>query len=83
MFFFVIVGAKEVVRTRAEGCAEVRFCPRCGEPKRFRPAVRRNHLTLFFVPVLPLGSARSCLACESCNLCVPLGPHWTGNTHSQ
>ena len=79
MFFFVIAGTKEVVSGRGEGSCEIRFCPRCGEPRRFHPAVRRNHVTLFFLPIFPLGSPRPCLTCERCKLCLAPGPHWTCN----
>lgn len=81
MFWFVIAGTKEVVKRSGEGSSEIRFCPRCGEPRRFHPAERRNHVTLFFLPLFPLGASRSCLACETCGLCLAPGPHWTCNVN--
>ncbi len=77
MFFFLIVGTKEVVRGRAEVPPEARFCPRCGVRRAFHGAARRSYLTLFFLPLIPLSGDRPCLACEVCGTTVPPGPHWT------
>jgi len=70
-FFFIVAGTKRRVEREDETAPRVRFCPRCGGQRRFYPARERLYLTVFFFPLLPLGSGRQCLACESCQLCVP------------
>jgi predicted RNA-binding Zn-ribbon protein involved in translation (DUF1610 family) len=67
MMLFVIAGTREIIRAGGTHSSQVRHCPQCGQPMRFRDATRRTYLTLFFIPILPLGAGRDGLACESCN----------------
>jgi hypothetical protein len=61
--WFIIAGTKSVERTIASGSF---FCPCC---EAETPFVRRkvtNYLTLFFIPLIPLGQAGQVVRCERC-----------------
>ncbi len=70
MFYFIVAGLKDVVRGRASGFAEMRFCPRCGTSRRFVDATSRRFLTLFFFPVVPVSGRRAVRVCEACGTVI-------------
>ncbi|RKZ12163.1 zinc-ribbon domain-containing protein [bacterium] len=52
MFFFIFGYGP---RVKDLGSAGARDCPRCGNNTEWRRAETTNWVSLFFVPVLPLG----------------------------
>jgi len=70
MFYFLLAGAKDVIKQKTGEASEVSLCPSCGAARRFCPATRRQYLTLFFIPILPIGSEKPCLVCQSCGVCI-------------
>ncbi|MGE5597854.1 MAG: zinc-ribbon domain-containing protein [Bacteroidota bacterium] len=66
--FFIIMGTRPIARRGEETVRG--HCPRCRDLRNFTAVTWRNWLTFFFLPVLPLGAAKSGYACVSCDLMV-------------
>ncbi|MGE5552175.1 MAG: zinc-ribbon domain-containing protein [Bacteroidota bacterium] len=68
VFFFILLGTRPMVR---QGEATIRrYCPRCGDLRNFREVRWQNWLTLFFIPVFPLGRTNTGYACVTCSLAM-------------
>lgn len=65
MFFF-IVGIQQRSRRVEGGVPRTRGCPACGVSRVFHEVETRPWLTLFFVPVVPVGGRHVRLACDTC-----------------
>lgn len=59
----LIFGIQVYFRTLWEGEF---FCPNCGGDRRCRRRLGRRWLTLFFIPVLPLGNVGQIAECRTC-----------------
>jgi hypothetical protein len=44
------------------------FCPQCRRPRRYTLQVVSRYITLFFIPLIPLGEVGKFVACESCGM---------------
>lgn len=60
---FFIAGLTTRNRTVDEGTF---FCPNDGGERRYRHVAARRWLTLFFLPLIPLGTQGEWVQCQSC-----------------
>ncbi|MFI0354709.1 zinc-ribbon domain-containing protein [Actinomadura sp. 9N407] len=60
---FLIFGLSVFYRTVSEGTF---YCPRCGGDRAYRRRAGRRWFTLFFLPVIPLGSVGEVAECRTC-----------------
>ncbi|WP_236010636.1 TerB family tellurite resistance protein [Candidatus Laterigemmans baculatus] len=49
------------------------YCPGCGTSQTYRLRTRRPFLTLYFIPVVPIGAAEPFVQCDQCRA------HWDVN----
>jgi phage terminase large subunit GpA-like protein len=69
MCFIVFFGTRQVVRDVGRpGAGGYQQCPRCGQYAQFRLRRARTWLHLFWIPLIPLGSATPILECGNCHL---------------
>ena len=61
----LIIGTMDWASTRDSGGF---FCPECGVDRSFRRRACRPFLTVYFIPVIPIGSLSEYIECESCRL---------------
>jgi hypothetical protein len=59
----ILIGTMEWASTVERGDF---FCPACNASKSFQRKVARPFLTLYFIPVVPLGGLREFVLCRSC-----------------
>lgn len=59
----IVIGSMEWASTIQRGEF---FCPVCNAAKSYQRKVSRPFLTLYFVPILPIGSLREFVLCRSC-----------------
>ena len=59
----IIIGTTELKFTKATGSFH---CPACQQDRVFRHRVRRQFLTLYFIPLIPLGSLGEFVECTTC-----------------
>jgi len=70
---FVLVGTKTVMTEVPGGRRVQEHCDVCGRVTELREVRARNYLTLFFIPLIPLGSSsRRALRCTACKTCYTL-----------
>lgn len=60
----VIVGTMNITRTRERGDF---VCPNCRGSQSFRLRSRRPFLTVYFIPVVPVGPAEFVVQCDGCS----------------
>lgn len=65
----VLLGTMNLTRTRATGDF---YCPHCGCLREYRRRARRPFLTIYFIPVVPIGASEEFLVCSSCKTNSPL-----------
>lgn len=59
----ILVGTMNWASTRSSGLFR---CPECGDTQNFRLRASRPFLTLYFVPVLPIGALQEYVECRQC-----------------
>ena len=59
----ILVGTMNLTRTRESGQF---YCPTCGSNQPFRLRARRPFLTLYFIPVVPVGGPELFVVCDGC-----------------
>jgi len=59
----ILIGTMNLTRTRDSGQF---YCPTCGERQEYRLRARRPFLTLYFIPVVPIGGAELFVSCRGC-----------------
>jgi hypothetical protein len=59
----LIIGTMTLNRTRATGAF---YCPYCRDKSSFRLRAGRPFLTLYFIPVIPIGGATVRVHCDRC-----------------
>lgn len=59
----ILVGTMNWASTRSHGLFR---CPQCGDTQQFRLRASRPFLTLYFIPVLPIGSLQQYVECRQC-----------------
>ncbi len=59
----ILVGTMNWASTRSSGLFR---CPQCGSTQSFRLRAARPFLTLYFIPVLPIGALQEYVECRHC-----------------
>lgn len=59
----IIYGTRTMTSTRGEGTFN---CPRCGMGKPYRHQSSDRYFTLYFIPLIPFGSAGTYIECGAC-----------------
>lgn len=59
----IIFGTRTLQRTKGQGFFN---CPRCSMQRGYRQVSADRYFTLYFIPVIPLGSAGRYVECMSC-----------------
>jgi uncharacterized tellurite resistance protein B-like protein len=59
----ILIGTMNLTRTRQSGQF---YCPTCGCSQEYRLRARRPFLTLYFVPVVPVGATQLFVVCNGC-----------------
>ncbi len=59
----ILIGTMEWASTRLKGMF---ICPNCGSNQAFRLRASRPFLTLYFIPVLPIGGLTEYVQCMNC-----------------
>lgn len=59
----ILVGTMNWASTRSSGLFR---CPECGDTQNFRLRASRPFLTLYFVPILPIGALQEYVECRHC-----------------
>ena len=65
----ILIGTMNLTRTRSTGDF---YCPNCGSLREYRLRARRPFLTLYLIPVIPIGPAEEFVQCSSCKSNSPL-----------
>ncbi len=61
--FMILIGTMNLTRTRETGQF---YCPTCRCAQEYRLRSRRPFLTLYFIPVVPIGAAEWFVDCRGC-----------------
>jgi DNA-directed RNA polymerase subunit RPC12/RpoP len=64
--FILIFGTRPVKSQTRDGMRETIDCPGCGLLSEMREHRLRDFFTIFFIPVIPMGSGRSIMVCSRC-----------------
>ncbi|MEM6474205.1 MAG: zinc-ribbon domain-containing protein [Planctomycetota bacterium] len=59
----ILVGTVNLTRTRDTGQF---YCPTCGVDQEYRLRSRKPFLTVYFIPVVPIGKAETFVDCRGC-----------------
>ena len=59
----ILIGTMNLTRTRESGQF---YCPTCRCAQEYRLRARRPFLTLYFIPVIPIGPAEPFVSCRGC-----------------
>lgn len=59
----ILIGTMNLTRTRETGQFH---CPTCAATQEYRLRARRPFLTLYFIPVVPIGAAELFVSCSGC-----------------
>ncbi len=59
----ILIGTMNWASTRLRGLFR---CPQCGDTQNFRLKASRPFLTLYFVPILPIGGVQEYVQCTKC-----------------
>jgi hypothetical protein len=65
----ILIGTMNLTRTKSTGDF---YCPHCGSLRAYRLRARRPFLTLYFIPVFPIGAAEEFVQCMSCKTNSPV-----------
>lgn len=60
---FIIFGSAPRFKTTGKGSFT---CPNCGETRNYERKEVRQYLTLYFIPLIPVGSPREIIECMTC-----------------
>jgi len=63
----ILIGTMNLTRTRESGQF---YCPECRTTQGYRLRARRPFLTLYFIPVVPIGTPQVFVVCDGCR------QHW-------
>src|SRR6476660_3063602 len=66
--FIIFVGWRKITSQRPEEPVNT-VCPSCRQQSNIVPMQGRDWFTLFFIPVLPLSSAKPFVKCTTCQTC--------------
>lgn len=59
----IMIGTMNLTRTRDTGQF---YCPTCGNTSDYRLRARRPFLTVYFIPLIPIGGAELFIDCREC-----------------
>ena len=59
----ILIGTMNLTRTREHGDF---YCPACTSAQTYRLRARRPFLTLYFIPIVPVGNAELFVVCDQC-----------------
>ncbi len=59
----ILIGTMNWASTRLRGLFR---CPQCGDTQNFRLKASRPFLTLYFIPILPIGAVQEYVQCSKC-----------------
>ncbi len=59
----IVIGSMNITTTRDRGNFQ---CPKCRTPQPYRLRARRPFLTLYWIPVIPIGGAELSVKCDGC-----------------
>lgn len=77
---FFLIG----VRTKAKAVGQVqRGCTKCTRPTVHTAVETRRWLTLFFIPVIPLGGNNYVVRCNLCGLTLKASPELKSQLNTQ
>ena len=62
-YSMILIGTMNLTRTRETGQF---YCPTCGSSQEYRLRARRPFLTLYFIPVVPIGATELYVHCAGC-----------------
>ena len=65
----ILIGVTNLTRTRSTGDF---YCPTCGTLRDYRLRARRPFLTLYFIPVIPIGPVEQFVQCSTCKSNSPV-----------
>ncbi len=65
----ILIGTMNLTRTRSTGDF---YCPQCGSLREYRLRARRPFLTLYFIPLIPIGPAEVFVQCSTCKSNSPV-----------
>jgi hypothetical protein len=65
----LLIGTMNLTRTKSTGDF---YCPTCGSLQEYRLRARRPFLTIYFVPVVPIGAAEDFVQCSHCKTNSPV-----------
>lgn len=65
LYFIIIWGSRGINKTLSTGQF---YCPQCEGEERYKHIRVRNFFTLYFIPILPLGTLGEYIECQHCNL---------------
>jgi len=65
----LLIGTMNITRTRSTGDF---FCPTCGILRDYRLRARRPFLTIYFIPLIPIGGAEEFVQCSTCKTNSPI-----------
>lgn len=60
----IFIGTTNLTRNRGAGQF---YCPACGHDQSYRLRSRRPFLTVYFIPLVPIGDAHPFVQCNGCN----------------
>lgn len=60
----ILIGSMNLTRTRERGDF---YCPTCGTIQGYRLRARRQFLTLYFIPTVPISAAEIFICCDQCH----------------
>jgi len=77
---FFLIG----VRSKAKAIGQVqRSCTKCARPTVHTAVEARRWLTLFFIPVIPLGGNNYVVRCNLCGLTLKASPELKSQLNTQ
>lgn len=61
----ILIGFTHLDKTTGEGAF---FCPQCGDQKNYQQKSSRQWITLYFIPIVPLGRTTDLIECRACGV---------------
>lgn len=65
LYFIIIWGSRGINKTLATGHF---YCPQCEGEERYKHIRVRNFFTLYFIPIIPMGTLGEYIECQHCRL---------------
>ncbi len=66
MFFFLLLGTREVTKEAPDLPTRHIRCPSCGQDVRLQPKEGQSYFHIFWIPLIPVGESRRYLQCPNC-----------------